>query len=136
MSRLFEPKFWMWEEAVAALEVAERRQRRFFALVGAHTCEPVWEPPADVLERDGEIWIVVALPGVAADQISLRVEAAQLVVQTVRAPPAGIESMRIRRLEIPYGAFERRIELPAGHYTLRERRMVDGCLELHLIRDE
>jgi HSP20 family molecular chaperone IbpA len=81
------------------------------------------------------VWIVVALPGVAAEQIVLRVEAAALVVQTERAHRAGIEAMRIRRLEIPYGAFERRIELPAGRYTLREQRVVDGCLELHLTRE-
>jgi HSP20 family protein len=135
MTRLFDAHSWMWEEALTALELAERRQRRFFSLVGAQTSAPLWEPPADVFERDGDIWIVVALPGVSADQIVLRVEAAELVVQTERAPRAGIESMRIRRLEIPYGTFERRIELPTGRYTLHEQRMVNGCLELHLTRE-
>ena len=135
MTRQFDADSWMWEEAVTALELAERRQRRFFALLGVHKREPVWEPPADVFETDNDIWIVVALPGVAAERILLRVEAAELVVQTERTPRAGIESMRIRRLEIPYGAFERRIELPAGHYTLREQSVVDGCLELHLTRE-
>jgi HSP20 family molecular chaperone IbpA len=135
MTRLFDADSWMWDEAVTALELAERRQRRFFALLGVQTCEPVWEPPADVFETDSDIWIVVALPGVSADQIVLRVEAAELVVQTERAHRSGIEAMRIRRLEIPYGAFERRIELPPGQYTLREQRMVNGCLELHLTRE-
>jgi HSP20 family molecular chaperone IbpA len=135
MTRLFDADSWMWEEAVTALELAERRQRRFFALLGAQTREPVWEPPADIFETDSDIWIVVALPGVSADRILLRVGAAELVIQTQRAQRSGIESMRIRRLEIPYGAFERRIELPAGHYTLREQRVVDGCLELHLTRE-
>jgi HSP20 family molecular chaperone IbpA len=135
MTRLFDADSWMWDEAVTALELAERRQRRFFALVGAQAREPVWEPPADVFETDSDVWIVVALPGVAADRIVLRVEAAELVVETERVHRLGIEAMRIRRLEIPYGAFERRIELPAGHYTLREQRMVDGCLELHLTRE-
>ncbi len=135
MRRLFDADSWMWGEALTALDLAERRHRRFFALVGAHAYESVWEPPADVFETDTDVRIVIALPGVPAARVVLRVEAAELVVQTERPPPAGIESMRIRRLEIPYGAFERRIALPAGRYTLREQRMVDGCLELHLTRE-
>jgi HSP20 family protein len=135
MTRLFDADTWMWDEALSALELAERHQRRFFTLIGVHTYAASWEPPVDMFETDGDIWIMIALPGVSADQVVLRVHATELVVQTVRVPRAGIEAMRIRRLEIPYGAFERRIELPAGRYTLREQRMVDGCLDLHLVRE-
>jgi HSP20 family protein len=135
MTRLFDADSWMWQEAVTALELAERRQRRFFALLGVQAQTPAWEPPVDVFETDSDIWIVVALPGVAAERIVLRVEASELVVQTERAHRADIEAMRIRRLEIPYGAFERRIELPPGQYRLCEQRMVNGCLELHLSRE-
>lgn len=136
MTRLFDADSWMWSEAVIALERAEQRHRRFFALLGASASyTPAWEPPIDMFETDADIWIVVALPGVSADSVVLRVEAAELVIQTLRPKRTGIEAMRIRRLEIPYGAFERRIELPAGRYALREKRMVDGCLELHLTRE-
>jgi HSP20 family molecular chaperone IbpA len=135
MTRLFDADSWMWSEAVSALERAEQRHRRFFALTGASTCAPTWEPPVDIFETDNDIWIVVALPGVASESVTLRIEAAELVIQTVRPTRSGIEAMRIRRLEIPYGAFERRIELPPGRYALREKRMVDGCLELHLTRE-
>jgi HSP20 family molecular chaperone IbpA len=135
MTRLFDADSWMWSEAVIALERAEQRHRCFFAPTGAASHTPTWEPPIDMFETDDDIWIVVALPGVAPDSVVLRVEAAELVIQTMRPTRAGIESMRIRRLEIPYGAFERRIELPPGRYALRERRMVDGCLELHLTRE-
>ena len=135
MTRPFDTLAGMWDEALAALDFAEGRQRRFFALLGAEAYEPLWEPPADIFESDADLWIVVALPGVPADRVVLRVEAAELVVQTARAPRAGMESMHIRRLEIPYGSFRRRIELPAGGYALREHRMVDGCLELHLTRE-
>ncbi len=38
----------------------------------------------------------------------------------------------IRRLEIPYGHFERRIELPAGRFDIARRELVDGCLVLGL----
>jgi HSP20 family protein len=134
MTRLFDADSWMWGEALAALERAEQQHRRFFALLGAQTRASTWEPPADVFESDTDIYIVVALPGVAADGITLTVEGPELVVQTERSPCSGKEAMRIRRLEIPYGPFERRIHLPPGDYTLREQRLVNGCLELHLVR--
>jgi HSP20 family protein len=134
VARLFDVD-WMWDEALAALDRAERRQRKFFALLGGQAPQAVWEPPVDVFETDDEVWIVVALPGVRAEQVKLRVEATALVVQTERVPLGMRECARIRRLEIPYGRFERRIELPRGSYVLREQRFTDGCLELHLTRE-
>lgn len=135
MTRRFSAEYWLWDEAVAALELAERRHRRFFALLGAQALRPAWEPPADVFESSDELRIVVALPGIRAEQVTVHVEATELVVQTERIPVQQPECMRIRRLEIPYGAFERRIQLPPGRYALRERRMVDGCLELRLAKE-
>ncbi|HVY80581.1 MAG TPA: Hsp20/alpha crystallin family protein, partial [Steroidobacteraceae bacterium] len=116
-------------------ERAEQQHRRFFALLGAPKYESAWEPPVDIFETDTDMWIVVALPGVPPENVTLRVEAAELVVQTERPLRAGLDSVRIRRLEIPYGVFERRIALPPGRYALRERQMVNGCLELHLSRE-
>jgi HSP20 family molecular chaperone IbpA len=37
-------------------------------------------------------------------------------------------------LEIPYGRFERRFALPAGHYELTERSYTNGCLVLRFIQ--
>jgi len=126
---------WMWDEALAVLDRAERRQRRFFTLLGGPAPQAAWEPPADVFETDDEIWIVIALPGVRAEQVTLRVEATTLIVQTERVPLGVLECVRVRRLEIPYGRFERRIELPPGSYALRQQRFADGCLELHLAKE-
>jgi HSP20 family molecular chaperone IbpA len=75
------------------------------------------------------------LPGIRAEQVKLLVDATGLVVRAEREPPSALECLRIRRMEIPYGAFERRIDLPPGRYTLSEQRMADGCLELHLTRE-
>lgn len=134
MTRLFDAD-WMWEEALRVLDRAERRHRRLFALLGADAPRPAWEPPADVFETDDGIWIVVALPGVAPGQVRLQVEGQELVIQAERLLPARLDCVRVRRLEIPHGSFERRIELPPGRYALREQRMADGCLQLHLTRE-
>ena len=135
MTRLSDTDSWMWDEALATVERAERRHRRFFALLCGRPQQPAWEPPVDVFETDDGFRIFVALPGIRLEQVTLLVESTGLVLQTERVPPSAIESLRIRRLEIPYGTFERRVELPPGRYTLREQHMADGCLELHLTRE-
>jgi HSP20 family protein len=126
---------WMWEEALQALERAERRHRQFAGLTAVRAAHPVWEPPADVFESDSEVLVVIALAGVTADAVSVEVAAAGLIVRAERAPRPDFACMRVRRLEIPYGGFERRIELASGQYVLKERRMVDGCLELRLSKE-
>jgi hypothetical protein len=40
----------------------------------------------------------------------------------------------VRRLEIPHGRFERRIELPVGSYALDSKEVADGCLVVQLTR--
>jgi HSP20 family protein len=131
----FDTDSWMWGEAVAALERAEHRHRQFFALLGSHAQQPAWQPPVDVFETLDGCRIFIALPGIRAEQVSLLLDEAGLLVQTERAPPSALQCLRVRRMEIPYGTFERRIELPPGRYTLRERHMADGCLELYLTRE-
>lgn len=136
MNRPFDAVSWMWDEALSAFERAERRHRRFFSLLGARRAPlPLWEPPVDVLETDQELWIIVALPGVRAEQVLLSVASTEILVQTQRIPPVAREYVRIRRMEIPYGDFERRISLPPGRYTLIEQSMADGCLELRLAKE-
>ena len=41
---------------------------------------------------------------------------------------------QIRRLEIPYGLFERRLKLPPGAWTLVGQEHANGCLRLLLTR--
>jgi HSP20 family molecular chaperone IbpA len=135
MMRRFDAISWMWSEALAALEDAERRRGRYFGLVGSDTY-PRWEPPVDVYETQHGLLILVALPGIAMEDVSLFVDAKGVIVQTQRVPVAAKNCMRIQRMEIPYGTYERRIDLPPGLYRLEHQRMVNGCLELQLTREK
>jgi HSP20 family protein len=127
---------WMWDEALHALERAERRQRQFCGLASpARRTEPLWEPPVDVFESEREIVVCIALPGVDPESLSVQVTPAGLLVSADRPLPLELASMRLRRLEIPYGRFERQLDLASGHYTLIERRMTDGCLTLRLTKE-
>jgi len=126
---------WMWDEALHALEQAERRQRRFFGLKGMHSAQPLWEPPADIFETESQILISIALPGVHPDSVSVEVSPNGIRISAERPLPAELAAMRVRRLEIPYGRFERHLDLASGRYALTERCMADGCLTLRLRRE-
>src|SRR5438477_12398037 len=97
----------MWAQACAAMERAERLRRQFF-----HHGKPHWEAPIDVFETEAALIILVALPGVDVDSITVRLNAGTLTVRGLRPPPAELQNARILRMEIPYGRFERRIDLP------------------------
>ena len=122
----------LWAEALAMMEQADRLHRQFFQLArtGAGPC---WEPPVDLLQTREGIVVLVALPGVTPDNVEVVTGDGSLSVRGVRPmPAAGREA--ILRMEIPYGRFERRLDLPAGRYELVDRTLADGCLRLALRR--
>jgi HSP20 family molecular chaperone IbpA len=124
--------YWMWAEACELLDRAERLQRQFFRPLPPLAGRTLWEPPVDVFETERALWIVVALPGVAAEDLELVNDAGTLLVAGTRTLPAELIGTEIRRLEIPAGRFERRIPLPQGRFDLVERRLENGCLILGL----
>ena len=128
-----DPRTWMWTEACELLDEAERLHRQYFVPARSRSKEPTWEPPVDVLETEHELSIVIALPGVAPDQLKVVIDGAALIVTGLRPMPGQMSrTAMIRRLEIPYGRFERRIGLPAGHFEIGRRDLTDGCLTLSL----
>jgi HSP20 family molecular chaperone IbpA len=122
----------MWGEALEVLERAERLHRHFFQLGASGQPAPTWEPPVDVFENPRQFVIVVALPGVAPGQLQVEIDGAAIVVRGQRRQPGAAASAVIHRLELPYGRFERRIELPGQRLQLGERVLADGCLTLTL----
>jgi HSP20 family molecular chaperone IbpA len=123
----------MWARAVALLEEAEQRHRRFFELLGtAPARQPVWEPPVDVFLVDGGIHLVVAMPAVRPEDIRLELGDGGIWVRAQSRLPVPPGRSRIMRLEIPYGCMERHIELPAGVYQLTAHEFRDGCLLIRL----
>src|SRR5688500_8728514 len=121
------PSDWMWAEALDLVARAERMQRQFFTLARSNAA---WEPPADVFEGEGELAVVVALPGVAEQDVELSAEAGAIVVRAHRPQPLAGHCRGVRQLEIPYGYFERRIALPEGRFEILSRDLTHGCLIL------
>ncbi|QXL85002.1 Hsp20/alpha crystallin family protein [Comamonas sp. NLF-1-9] len=119
---------WMWSDALAALDRAERLHRQLFQPRYAST----WEPPVDMLETDHEVLIYVALPGVDAHEVQAVIEGAVLVVTGRRTLPPALRTAAIHRLELPQGRFERHIGLPPGRYGAVDVGNERGCLVIRL----
>ncbi len=131
MPRRSEPIDWMWAQACDLIEQAERMHGRFFRLAASPRAEALWQPPVDVLEDERELAIVVALPGVAAEDVDVTHEGDLLVVRAQRRAPVRARHV-VRRLEIPYGYFERRIALPTGRFEALAPELSHGCLVVRL----
>jgi HSP20 family molecular chaperone IbpA len=117
----------MWADACAAVDRAERLRRQFF-----HHGQSRWEAPIDAFETDHALTILVALPGVELDSISVTLNAGTLVITGERPLPPELQNARILRMEIPYGHFERRIDLPPVPFQISGRHLANGCLMLRL----
>jgi HSP20 family molecular chaperone IbpA len=120
----------MWADACEMLSRAERLHRQFFEpRRSAASRLPVWQPPADVLETEREVLVIVALPGVDPGAVEAAIEDGALVVAGRRALPPELRAAAIHRMELPQGRFERRVPLPPGRYSAAVRRsFADGCL--------
>ena len=127
-----DPTDWMWAQACDFIAQAERMHRQFFRLAASPRTQAVWEPPVDMFEDEREIVVVVALPGVSAERVEVTSEPGVLVVRAESPLPFAGSRRVVRRLEIPYGWFERRIPLPEVRLEAGTRELADGCLILRL----
>lgn len=123
---------WMWADACALIDEAEQLHRRFYRLLARPTAQPNWEPPVNVFRGAGICFIVVALPGARADQVTIEIHEGHIDIAAQVAPPAPVFGSGIERLEIPYGRMRRQISLPPGRYAVTEHRLELGCLYLQL----
>jgi len=124
---------WMWAQALDALTRAERLHHQFFRPAGPAP-QPGWEPPLDVLETEREVVVMAALPGVPPEQVTVRIEGAELVLEGERRLPAALRRAAIHRMELPLGRFARRVGLPRGLYHSPSVQAVDGCLIVSLVK--
>lgn len=132
--------FLMWQRANDLMQQVERIQRNFFqialgaqyrALHGRICC---WEPPVNVIEDDEALWVISALPGVAPDQLKVRLDGEDLVITGERPIPECCQHGELKLWEIPIGRFERRLNLAETQSTLSlgKLSLQDGLLIIEL----
>lgn len=113
---------------------ADRLHRQLFQPLRSVRQRPAWEPPADVLETENEVLVIVALPGVNADSVEAGIDGGDLILAGTRTLPRQLATAVIHRMELPQGRFERRLRLPAGRYKDIRRTSSDGCLVIVLTK--
>ena len=127
-----DPLTSMWLEACDMLDRSDRLRRQLFVLADSPTRYACWEPPVDVFEANSELQVVVLLPGVSRDKLAVQICDDVLMI-TGESPFPVPNRAKIHRLEIPYGAFEKRLHLPSPYYELKSSEYQDGFLTLHLV---
>ena len=95
-----------------------------------------WEPPVDIFESRRALWVIVALPGVGAEDLEVVLEKTALVVAGQRRLPVESRGAAIHRLEVPHGRFERRIPLPVRRWRIGHRELCNGCLIVRLNKED
>ena len=113
------------------LDRAQRLQRQFFTHANA-----AWEPPVDIVEAGELLQVHVALPGVAADAITIVFDPSGISISALRPFPCPNQDAQIHRLEIPYGRFERSIGMPSAPLELAGKALENGVLTLTFRRKD
>ena len=87
-------------------------------------------PPLDVRENDEEYLVMVDLPGVKSEDVSIEVNDGVVSISGSRTP---VETGDAQLIERPFGSFVRTLTLPKG---VDDEKIVagyrDGVLELHV----
>ena len=95
--------------------------------------EKGWKPLTDVYETDEEIVIVMDIAGISVEDIKLNLIKNILIIRGIRRPQVGRIKRHFHKMEIDFGPFERRIELPAAVDSERTlAQYLHGFLEIHL----
>ncbi len=77
-----------------------------------HMPTGTWQPLLDIYERKDSILIVVELPGVDKDRITVTIEQGVLKIVGYRPKQVPEGTEHVHQMEIPYGHFARYVKLP------------------------
>jgi HSP20 family protein len=114
-----------------------RLMQAFFNPMTAGFHDGVWRPSFDVYQtRDG--WLVkVDLAGVHAEDINVVAHGRSLHIDGVRRDCTLEEEYRCYVMEISYGRFERRVELPGSLDSAQINvNYRDGMLVIRVVTEE
>jgi HSP20 family protein len=73
-----------------------------------------WSPKVDLYELPDRLVLRADVPGMANEDLDVRIEGGQLVLRGRREQPTDLDATAMRRLERPFGSFLRRYALPDG----------------------
>jgi HSP20 family protein len=96
------------------LDVVRSGGERALDAIGIRSSSACWEPRADVVETEEQVFVDVDVPGVTPDDVELSIAGNMLTVKGERTKPQHAEEQTTHRHECAAGAFRRSIPLPAS----------------------
>lgn len=94
-----------------------------------------WRPYVDIYERADAIVLVIELPGVHNDDLSVSVDKGILTIQGHRHKEIPAEAVHVHQMEIPHGPFRRTIKLHgSADIQAIEADFKDGFLTIQIPR--
>lgn len=99
--------------------------------------EKGWRPLTDMYETEDKIVIVMDIAGISTNDVKLNLLRNVLTIRGIRRWQVGEKKPHFHKMEIDFGPFERRIELPAPvDHNRVTTRYLQGFLEIHLPKKE
>ena len=96
-----------------------------------------WAPELDIFETEDKFTVVLELPGMTTDDVSITVENGVLTVSGERQFYKDVKEDSFHRIERRYGNFVRRITLPQQADTTKiSAGMKDGVLTIDVPKAE
>jgi len=94
-----------------------------------------WSPDTDVYEVAGGLIIIMDIAGITRNELKIIIEDRILSVSGIRREPPIPDKQSVKRLEIDFGAFEKRFRIPGDIDDEQiEARYENGFLYLKLPR--
>jgi HSP20 family protein len=110
-------------------DLVERLMRR----PTSATYRRAWAPRVDVYETASEFVAVVELAGVDPGAVTIEIDGDVVAITGQRPPAVPPEGAALLQLEIPFGAFDRRLQLPCAVDAQRATAdFSDGMLMVRL----
>ena len=124
-----------WDPMKELMTVQKRMNKLFESAMGmtdfeTHEDVDTWSPVCDVFETPQSLVICLELPGLSQDQIDLRLDGDELVVQGDREMDRESAGDQFHRVERSYGKISRRFHLP----STVERESVEATYDAGVLR--
>ena len=101
-----------------------------------HRNQGVWRPMVDIYEQPDSITIVVDLPGVSRNAITVTAQPGYLSITGTRPEVTPHNTRCVHLMEIPHGPFARDVKLPLGcDMTAIEASYDQGCLRIRIPKE-
>jgi len=111
--------------------------RRMFEEKGDGKRDYYWQPPVDVFENDESIILLIELPGIKKEAVSINIEKNLLSVVANKEDLEKDDSDKISMKEILRGKFKRDFVVPSGVEREKiEAEFKNGILKLTLPKKE